>query len=144
MERRAARLTAVTSLCLGSQSAEDPLTPAQGKCWAFQPVVQPQLPTLHHKSAVATPIDAFIAAKLDAKGLQLSTRADRVTLIRRVTFDLIGLPPTPEEVDAFVADKSPKAYEKVVDRLLASPRYGERSAPHRLDPAGLAAREAFQ
>src|SRR5260370_34397079 len=138
MDRRAARLTAVTFLCLGSAIAADTFTPAQRKYWAFQPVVQPQLPTLHHKSAVATPIDAFIAAKLDAKGLQLSTRADRVTLIRRVTFDLIGLPPTPEEVDAFVADKSPKAYEKVVDRLLASPRYGERRARHRPGPGSLA------
>src|SRR5260370_7933292 len=110
MDRRAARLTAVTFLCLGSAIAADTFTPAQRKYWAFQPVVQPQLPTLHHKSAVATPIDAFIAAKLDAKGLQLSTRADRVTLIRRVTFDRIGFPPTPQDLTPSVAPKPPKPY----------------------------------
>ena len=74
------------------------------------------------------PIDAFVLARLEREGLQPSPEADKPTLLRRVTLDLTGLPPTPAEVDAFLADKSPNAYEKVVDRLLASPRYGERMA----------------
>ena len=81
----------------------------------------------------AEPIDAFIRAKLAEKGLAPSPRADARTLIRRLYFDLTGLPPTPEEVEAFVADSDPQAYEKLVDRLLASPRYGERWARHWLD-----------
>src|SRR5579872_1172361 len=79
------------------------------------------------------PNDAFILEKLESKGLELSPEADRVVLVRRLTFDLHGLPPTPEEVDAFVSDKSDNAYEKLVDRLLASPRYGERWGRHWLD-----------
>ncbi len=90
------------------------------------------------------PIDAFILAKLENRGLTLSPAADKVTLLRRVTFDLIGLPPTPEEVDAFLKDNSPDAYEKVVDRLLASPHYGERWARHWLDLARYAESEGFK
>src|SRR5205085_10355869 len=82
-----------------------------------------------------TPIDHFVLARLEAKGLRPSPAADRHTLIRRVTFDLIGLPPTPEEIAAFEADRSPDAWEKVVDRLLASPHYGERWGRHWLDLA---------
>ena len=84
---------------------------------------------------VASPIDAFILDRLEDKGLAPSPPADRRTLLRRVTFDLTGLPPTPEEVEAFEADASPDAFEKVVDRLLASPRYGERWGRHWLDVA---------
>src|SRR5687768_5810856 len=87
--------------------------------WAFRPVTRPAPPDGGH------PVDAFVRAKL-AAGLKPAPEADRLTLIRRVTFDLTGLPPTPAEIDAFLADRSPDAYEKVVDRLLASPRYGER------------------
>jgi hypothetical protein len=93
---------------------------------------------------VANPIDAFIEAKLESKNLSLSSEADRITLLRRVTFDLTGLPPTPQEVDAYIADKSPQAYEKVVDRLLASPHYGERWARHWLDLARYAESEGFK
>src|SRR4051794_16774709 len=103
---------------------KDVFTPAQRNYWAFQPVHRTDAPAVKHREAVANPIDAFIAAKLEAKNLTISPAADKVTLLRRVSFDLTGLPPTPAEVDAFVADKSPDAYEKVVDRLLASPRYG--------------------
>ena len=80
-----------------------------------------------------TPIDNFILAKLEEKGMKPVPHADKRTLIRRATFDLIGLPPTPEEVQTFVDDKSPNAFEKVVDRLLASPHYGERWGRHWLD-----------
>ncbi len=98
------------------------------KWWSFQPVVRPEVPKVS-----ANPIDAFILAKLDAKGLKLSPPADRRTLIRRATYDLTGLPPTPEEVEAFLKDNSPEAFAKVVDRLLASPAYGERWGRHWLD-----------
>ena len=79
------------------------------------------------------PIDQFVLAKLETEGLHPSPEADKATLLRRVTFDLTGLPPTPAELKSFLADKSPEAYEKVVDRLLASPHYGERMAMQWLD-----------
>jgi hypothetical protein len=104
--------------------------------WAFQPVKKPPIPTLknkHLRARVKTPIDAFVLAKLEKQGMMPAPWADRRTLIRRVYFDLIGLPPTYEEVEAFIADKSPNAWEKVVDRLLASPRFGERWARYWLD-----------
>ncbi len=103
--------------------------------WAFQPVRQLALPAVQDPTWPLTPIDFFILAKLDANGLTPAAPADRRTLLRRVTFDLIGLPPTAEEVDAFVADPSPDAFAKVVDRLLASPHYGERWGRHWLDVA---------
>jgi hypothetical protein len=114
-----------------------PLFTAQQKAfWAFQPVREPTLPEItNRKSQIANPIDAFILARLDGAGLRPAPPADRRTLIRRVTFDLTGLPPTPQEVDAFVNDRSPDAWEKVVDRLLASPAYGERWGRHWLDVA---------
>ncbi|HEV2688451.1 MAG TPA: DUF1549 domain-containing protein, partial [Bryobacteraceae bacterium] len=142
MNRLMVRLGAVAAICLAAALAADQFTPAQRKYWAFQPVSRPQPPNVKQK--IATPVDAFLAARLEAKGLEFSHSADRVTLIRRVTFDLTGLPPTPDEVDAFVADKSPQAYEKVVDRLLASRRYGERWARHWLDLARFAESEGFK
>jgi mono/diheme cytochrome c family protein len=109
------------------------------KWWAFQPVRRHQVPEIRNpQSAIRNPIDAFLLAKLGEKGLSFALPADKGTLIRRVTFDLHGLPPSPEEVDAFLADESPDAYEKLVDRLLASPRYGERWGRHWLDVAGYA------
>lgn len=101
--------------------------------WAFQPIRLQPPPSVRHKSWPQTPIDNFILAKLEAKGLTPAPPADRRTLLRRVTYDLIGLPPTPAEIAAFLADRSPNAYKKVVDRLLASPHYGERWARHWLD-----------
>ena len=98
------------------------------KHWSFQTLKRPSVP-----GNEVNEIDAFIRAKLRERGLAFSPEAERRTLIRRVTFDLTGLPPTAEEVDAFCADKDPKAYDKLVDRLLASPRYGERWARHWLD-----------
>ena len=90
------------------------------------------------------PIDDFVLARLEKEGLTPSPEADRVTLLRRLSLDLIGLPPTPEEVDAFLADKSPNAYEKQVDRLLASPHYGERWGRHWLDAARYADSDGFE
>ncbi len=108
-------------------------TPPDENWWSLRPLVRPAVPAATDKLWVRTPVDAFLLAAMTAKGLHPSPPADKTTLLRRVTFDLIGLPPTPEEIDAFLADSSPDAYEKVVDRLLASPRYGERWARHWLD-----------
>jgi len=103
--------------------------------WAFQPVANPSPPETDRPDWVRTPIDAFVLERLEAEGLSPSPPADRRTLIRRLTYDLTGLPPTPEEVDAFEADPDPNAYEKLVDRLLASEHYGEQWARHWLDVA---------
>jgi mono/diheme cytochrome c family protein/cytochrome c553 len=107
------------------------ITPEQRNYWAFRPVTKPAPPKAD--AWAKTPIDHFIAAKLQEKGLAPVKPADKRTLIRRATFDLTGLPPTPEEVDSFLKDKSAGAFAKVVDRLLASPRYGERWGRHWLD-----------
>jgi hypothetical protein len=106
---------------------------ADVKRWAFTTAARPDLPNVADETWARNPIDRLVLARLEKERLRPSAEADRRTLIRRVTFDLTGLPPTPDEVDAFVADKSAAAYEKVVDRLLASPRYGERWARHWLD-----------
>src|SRR5918912_23581 len=112
--------------------------------WAFQPVRAPAVPAVRDAAWVRTPIDAFILAKLEAAGLRPSPPADKVTLLRRVTLELTGLPPTPEEVDAFLKDTSPDAYEKLVDRLLASPHYGERWATHWLDVVRFAESNGYE
>ena len=102
--------------------------------WAWQPIRKPAVrPIRNPRSAIRNPIDAFISARLAQSGLTLSPEADRRTLIRRLYFGLIGLPPTPERVQQFVQTRDPNAYEKLVDELLASPRYGERWARHWLD-----------
>lgn len=103
--------------------------------WAFVPPVQAPVPTISQPSWAHSAIDHFVAARLAVEGLQPSAPADRYTLIRRVSLDLIGLPPTPAEADAFVADTAPDAYDKLVDRLLAMPQYGERWARRWLDLA---------
>ena len=119
-------------------------SPYQRKHWAFQKVQRPEVPAVRHSDWVQTPIDAFVLAKLEAKGLDPSPPADRVTLLRRAYFDLIGLPPMPEDVDAFLADQSSKALGRVVDRLLDSPHYGERWTRHWLDLARYADSEGFK
>ena len=101
--------------------------------WSLQPVVRPEVPKTKNGAWSRTSVDQFILSKLEAKGLAPSPEADARTLLRRVYFDAIGLPPTPEELDVFLSDNLPLAYERVVDRLLASPRYGERWARHWLD-----------
>ncbi len=111
--------------------------------WSFVPPVRPAIPAVKNMAWVRNPIDSFILARLEREGLKPSPQADRRTLIRRVTFDLIGLPPTPAEVDAFLQDKSTIAYDKVVDRLLASPHYGERMTVNWLDLARYADTHGF-
>ncbi|MBX6311700.1 MAG: PSD1 domain-containing protein [Isosphaeraceae bacterium] len=101
--------------------------------WSFQPLRRPAVPEVAESDWARNPIDRFIAAKLTAEGLTPAPEADRRTLIRRAYFDLWGLPPTPEEVEAFARDEAPDAYERLIDRLLASPRYGERWGRHWLD-----------
>jgi cytochrome c553 len=113
-------------------------TKQQKAFWSFQPVKNYSLPQVKRQSWPVSPVDAFILAKLESVGLEPASSADRRTLLRRVTYDLTGLPPTPDEIKAFVNDSSPKAFETVVDRLLASPRYGERWGRHWLDVARFA------
>jgi mono/diheme cytochrome c family protein len=112
--------------------------------WAFKPPVKSPLPTVSNPKWVRTPIDAFILARLDKEGLKPSPEADRITLLRRLHLDLTGLPPSVAEVDAFLADKSDKAYEKAVERLLESPHYGERWARHWLDAARYADSDGYE
>jgi mono/diheme cytochrome c family protein len=115
------------------------LTDDDRRWWAFQPIRRPAVPaSVAHAVSVRTPVDAFLLARLADKGLSFAPAADRATLARRLHFNLLGLPPTPEQVEAFVRDASPDAYEKLVDRLLASPQYGERWGRHWLDVAGYA------
>src|SRR5262249_55199531 len=112
--------------------------------WAFVAPTQAPLPKVHHPDWPQNAIDQFILARLEAEGLRPSPRADRYTLVRRLYLDLVGLPPTPEEADAFVNDTAPDAYEKVVDRLLASPAYGERWARRWLDLARYADTNGYE
>ncbi|HAP07608.1 MAG TPA: hypothetical protein DCR20_07260, partial [Planctomycetaceae bacterium] len=119
-----------------SGAAPHPTKIVEGKDhWAFKPVKNPAIPDVKNADWCTTPIDNFIAAKLEANGMKPNVPADKRTLLRRATFDLTGLPPTQQEVDDFVFDDSPNAFEKVVDRLLASPSYGERWGRYWLDIA---------
>jgi hypothetical protein len=117
---------------------------ASAKAWAYTPAQQPAVPKVKQKAWVRTPVDAFVLAKLEEKGLKPSPDADRATYIRRATLDTWGLIPTPEQVREFVNDKSPDAYEKLADRLLSSPHYGERQARRWLDLARYADSAGFQ
>jgi Protein of unknown function (DUF1553)/Protein of unknown function (DUF1549) len=127
-------------------AAEAPhvFTPAQKNYWFFQPVKKPLVPAVKNKAWVKTPIDAFILAKLEENRIQPNPRADKLTLLRRVSIDMTGLPPTQEEIQAFLTDNSPNAWEKVVDRLLASSAYGERWGRHWLDVARYADSNGFK
>lgn len=125
----------------GAEAPEDAASPLPDSAdedrgrehWAFQPIAAPAVPEVSDVAWVRTPVDSFILSRLEQAGLRPSPEADKRTLIRRATFDLIGLPPTPEEVAAFVADDSPDSFARVVDRLLDSPHYGERWGRHWLD-----------
>ncbi len=113
-------------------------TEEERQFWSFQPIRRPELPAVASPNRARTPIDHFVLDRLEHEGLAMSADADRVTLIRRVYFDLLGLPPLPEVIESFVADRSPISYEQLVDQLLASPHYGERWGRHWLDVAGYA------
>ncbi len=119
------------------------ITEEERSFWAFQPIQRPLVPEVANRDLVRTPIDAFVLQKLEARGFSFSPLADKRTLIRRATFDLWGLPPSPEEVESFLADDAPDAYERLIDRLLASPKYGERWGRHWLDVAGYADSEGY-
>ena len=145
---------AVSALALGCLlMASDTIAPlgkytaAERRHWAFVPRSHPDIPAFHEaadRAWVKTPVDAFILARLKKEGLKPSPQADRATLIRRVSFDLTGLPPSPAEVAAFVADHSADAWEKVVERLLSSPHYGERWGQHWLDVVRFAESDGFE
>ena len=145
------KLAAVT-VCAALWAAPDvaPLgvyTAAERRHWAFQPrkdVAPPAFDDAAAKAWIRTPIDAFVLAGLRKAELTPAPEADRATLIRRVTYNLHGLPPTPEEIAAFVNDPDPKAYEKLIDRLLASPRYGEQWARHWLDVVRFAESDGYE
>ncbi|MBI4585882.1 MAG: DUF1553 domain-containing protein, partial [Planctomycetes bacterium] len=119
----------------GKSKSAATIDAARRSHWAFQPVKQPSLPAVKRRDWPATEVDFFILAALEERGLEPSPPASRHALIRRLSFDLTGLPPAPEEVDAFLADGAPEAYDRLVDRLLASPRHGERWGRHWLDVA---------
>ena len=121
-----------------------PITAEQRGYWAFQPVQNPDPPRVRNTGWVRTSIDRFILARLEHEGIEPAPEASRLDLVRRVTFDLTGLPPSPQETDEFSRDGAPDAYERLVDRLLASPRYGERWGQHWLDVVRFAESEGFE
>jgi hypothetical protein len=138
--------TAVTAAGADDKPANNdtkPQSSASQPVWSYLPIQVPAVPQVQDNAWVQTPIDAFILAKLEEKGIKPSPQAERAIFIRRATLDVWGLIPTPEEVKAFVEDSSPVAYEKLVDRLLASPRYGERQARRWLDLARYADSNGF-
>ena len=124
-----------TAASSATKSGAKIITAEQRNFWAFRPIQKPELPVVGNEAWVRTPVDRFILARLDAEGLDPAQPAAKRTLIRRAYFNLIGLPPTPEQVDAFLGDTSPKAFPAVVEELLASPHYGERWGRHWLDVA---------
>jgi hypothetical protein len=133
---------------LGLSQAGEPSSKAdqadEGSHWSFQPAKRPPVPEVRDRDWIHNPVDAFVLAALEKKGIRPAPDADRRTLLRRVYFDLIGLPPTPQEVDAFLNDPSPTAYERVVDDLLSRPQYGERWARHWLDVARYAETNGYE
>ena len=120
---------------ISAASSAESIAAAAKRHWAFQPVREPPIPSVQNSAWLKNSVDAFVLTRLEAGHIPPAPAADRRTLIRRATFDLIGLPPTPTEVDDFVGDKSSNAFARVVDRLLASPRYGERWGRYWLDVA---------
>jgi len=138
-----ARTTSPEAVVVGKAAIDRQVSDADRDFWAFKPPARPAVHSVKHTQRVRNDVDAFLLAALEKKGLSFSPEAERRTLIRRVTLDLAGLPPSPREVEAFVADAAPDAYEKLVDRLLASSAYGERWGRHWLDLAGYADSEGI-
>lgn len=128
----------------GAQWPDSAVGKSESQHWAFQPIKRVTPPKVRKDKWVANPIDAFVLARLEQEKIKPSPEADRHTLVRRLSLDLLGLPPTVEEVDAFVADKSPDAYEKLVERMLASPHFGERWGRHWLDKARYADSDGYE
>ena len=116
--------------------AISPIRDEDRRFWSFRPLARPPVPRVTDHARARTPIDAFLLAKMEPKGLSFSPDADAATLVRRASLDLLGLPPSPDEVDAFTTDDRPDAFDRLVDRLLASPHFGERWGRHWLDVAG--------
>jgi hypothetical protein len=144
MFSRQIQLLLGTWICLTSAGLISAASTSPGDShWAFQPVTDPPAPTVTDENRVRTSLDRFVLSRLEARGLGFSPAADRTTLIRRATFDLTGLPPTPEEVDEFLTDSSPAAYDRVIDRLLQSPHYGEHWGRHWLDVARYADNKGY-
>ena len=144
--RRAIPVLALLALALTAAELEK-YTPAERRHWSFQKRTQPDVPQFTapaDKAWAKNPIDAFLLARLKKEGLQPAPAADKAALIRRVYFDLLGLPPAPDEVTAFVNDRSPDAYEKLVDHLLADPHYGEKWGQHWLDVVRFAESDGFE
>ncbi len=136
--------TLAAAAATGRGADDYAIDPAQESHWAWKKPVRPPVPAVRDASWARNPIDRFILARLEAAGLHPAPPATREQLLRRVTLDLIGLPPTPEEIDAFVGDPAPNAYEKVIDRLLLSPHYGERWGRHWLDLARFAESNGYE
>ncbi len=126
-----------------AQTAESTVQEKDRQFWSFQPPKRPAVPNVKAKELVRNPIDAFVLAKLETKGLTYSKEANKLALMRRAYLDLTGLPPTPKDIFEYEQDQSPDAYEKLIDRLLASPHYGERWGQHWLDLAGYSDSEGF-
>src|SRR6202790_2577246 len=147
--KRLALGVSVISL-LAASEAIAPLgknTPVERRHWAFVKRWQPEVPKFTaaaDRAWARTPVDAFILERLKKDGLRPSAQADRATLVRRLYFDLTGLPPTPRDLARFVADKSPDAYSKLVEQLLSSPHYGERWGQHWLDVVRFAETDGFE
>lgn len=119
------------------------ITPEERAFWSFQPIRRPDVPTFPSEARIVTPIDALILAELSEHELSFSPEADKLTQLKRASFGLTGLPPTPEQIESFLSDESPEAYSKLIDTLLESPHYGERWARHWLDVAGYADTEGY-
>ena len=137
-------LLAVPPAIGAKRAQDDPFTPGQRAYWALQPVERHAAPLPESGGWVRNPIDGFVLAKLKTKGLDPAPAAERVALMRRAFFDLTGIPPSPAEASDFLGDDSPGAYERLVERLLASPRYGERWGRHWLDLARYAESSGFE
>jgi mono/diheme cytochrome c family protein len=121
---------------IGGPATASPVRDEDRRFWSFRPLRRPLVPMASHADRIRSPVDRFLLARLDSKGLSFSPDADPTTLVRRTYLDLVGLPPSLEEVDSFLADGQPGAFERLVDRLLASPHHGERWGRHWLDVAG--------
>ncbi|MES2605070.1 MAG: DUF1549 domain-containing protein, partial [Pseudomonadota bacterium] len=141
-----AALRAEDTVPANSTAAAQPIAASNERSdhWAYQPVAHPQAPAVQNAAWVRTPVDAFVLAKIEEKGLQPSPEAERAVLARRIGLDVLGVVPAPELVESFVNDESPEAYEKFVDTLLSLPQYGERQARKWLDLARYADSSGFQ